>query len=103
MYRCRRCLNELAEQYSVRVKCVVGHIDIPSSCIANELLRLGTTIRLSDEFASIRILCDHIIQSAIVDSVNARCATPWAKRCLRYDHSWIGNLLLICLDSREAR
>lgn len=77
MYRCRKRLTELAVRYSVSVIGVLKHSDIPCNCMENEIARLGTVIRHSNEFAILGVnlrTFGHIIDSVRVDSFNERFA-----------------------------
>ena len=42
---CRRSLNEMAQQFDIHRIWVPGHRNIPGNCKADELARLGTTLR----------------------------------------------------------
>ena len=77
MYGYRRYLDEIAERYDIHIVWVPGHIGIPSKCRADELVRRGITIQLSDEYSYLGIPmrnCKLIINNAIVDSVNGMLA-----------------------------
>ena len=74
VYDCHKCLNEVANRYDVCITWVLGHKYIPGNCRADEL---GTTTELSDEFFTLGIPLSTfrlIIDSAILDLINSRCA-----------------------------
>ena len=86
VYDCRRCLNEMVKQYEVCITWVPGHRDISGNCRANDLARRGTTITLFNESYTLGMLlstCRLIIDNAIVDLVNSRCAASDKGRTVR--------------------
>lgn len=50
---CRKSLNEMAQQFDIHLIWVPGHRDIPGNCRADELARLGSTLRVPARLESV--------------------------------------------------